>query len=62
MARGRFPRMADPSERRFVAAFLEGPALERSLISMCMGAKHDVDPIAHVVLQMLGSHVQVGPP
>ena len=42
-----------------MALFFTGSALEQSLVAMCLGAKHAVDPIAHVILQTLTSHVQV---
>ena len=49
----------DPSEVRFQEYFFTGPALERSLVAMCSTAKHAVDPIAHVILQVVSSHLQV---
>ena len=42
----------DPTEARFVEAFFTGEALERSMVALCLGAKHAVDPIASVILQV----------
>ena len=49
----------DGTEARLIEHFFAGPALERSLVAMCLTAKHDVDPIASVILQVLGSPIQI---